>query len=64
MDECQVGRIVKEWMKEVERSSSANTLKGAGKEESVEDTWEKVWILGDKDPKQMKAMDVEWWIYE
>ena len=40
-----------EWMKEVERSSLACTLKGGGKEESVEDTWEKVWILGDKDPK-------------
>ena len=51
-------------MKEVERSSLAHTLKGDGKEEIVEDMWEKVGILGYRDPKWMKeTMDLEWWIW-
>ena len=37
VDGGQVGRLVKEWMKEAERSSLAHTLKGGGKEEIVED---------------------------
>lgn len=50
-----------EWMKEVERSSSAHNLKGDGKEEIVEDM--QVWILGYMDPKWRKeTMDVGWWI--
>ncbi len=40
-DGCQVGRLVREGMKEAERSSLAHTLKGDGKEEIVEDMWEK-----------------------
>ena len=64
VDGCQVGRLVNEWMKDAERSSLAHTLKGDGKEGIVEDMQEKVWILGYKDPKQMKAkMDVGWWIW-
>jgi hypothetical protein len=52
-------------MKEVERSPSAHTLKGGGKEESVDDTWEKVWILGYRNPKWRKEMvELERWIYE
>ena len=62
VDGCQVGRLVNEWMKEAKISSLAHTLKGDGKEEIVEDM--QVWILGYKDPKQMKAtMDLGWWIW-
>ena len=60
VDRCQDGRLVKEWMKEVERSSLAHTLKGDGKEEMVEDTQEKVWILRYRNPKWMKeTVDLE-----
>ena len=34
---ARFGRLVNEWMKVAERSSSAHTLKGDGKEEIVED---------------------------
>ena len=62
VDGCQVGRLVNESMREAERSSLAHTLKGDGKEKMVEDM--QVWILGYKDPKQMKAtMDLGWWIW-
>ena len=63
VDGCQVGRLVNEWMKEVERSSLAHTLKGEGKEEIVEDMQEKVQFLGYRDPKWMKEMmDLGLWI--
>ena len=53
VDGCQVGRLVNEWMKELERSLLTHTLKGDGKEG----------ILGYKDPKWMKeTMDLGWWI--
>ena len=63
-DGHQVGRLVKEWMKEAERLSQAHTLKGGGKEEIVEDVQEKVGILGYRNPKWMKeTMDLRWWIW-
>ena len=64
VDGCQVGRLVNEWMKEVERSSLEHTLKGGGKEEIVEDVQEKVGIFGYRNPKWMKEMmDLGWWIW-
>ena len=64
VDGCQVRRLVNEWMKEEERSPLAHTLKGGGKEKSVEEMQEKVGILGYRNPKWMKeTMDLGWWIW-
>ena len=62
VDGFQVGKLVNEWMKEVERSSLTQTLNGDGTKEMVEDM--QVWILGYRDPKWMKEMmDLGWWIW-
>ena len=62
VDGCQVGRLVNEWMKEMEKFPLAHILKGDGKEEMVEDM--QVQILGYRDPKWMKeTMDLGWWIW-